>query len=617
MKPNLLPGIVVSLLATQLIHRAVTADSVIGVNFAGGNVSGTPTLLDRSEVAGVVPQSDWNNFAAYEVTGLLLRDDTPKATAITLAYSTGEMYGSGAFNSAAGITNGNAKLLNGYLNALDNDTNTVTFAGLSPATRYTVIVYTLRDESDEEAIYWVNDDSNTGPYIACEGALDWLLNPQFRRATNVFGSPDLGNYVRLDDVTPRPDGSLSVSVASAFHRGPINGIQLISPDPFPPATTPVAINLQPRNVSVSPGESGTFRVVANGPWDYQWHSNNVAIPGAISDSYTTTPLTDELGTRVQYHVVVSNGDDQVISDSVHLISVPALPPGGIFYDAFNYPPGPLGNWGEWTLENTARVVSPGLTYTDGTHWLEVSGNAMVPPIDWDPFENIPIKVFGDQTYGGPNSTVYMSFLFDFRNLNPTNNAGYVGVSGFEGSGGWGAERFFVGKTWYGDFLTVDGRISDSTIPYHTNGFLVLRLTQNDAQGTYELFLNPPLSGLPDVPDANGTVDFLVTFNAVGVNAGEWAGEKGNHNVPFADPGPLVDEFRFGLNYAAVAPIAVPTLTVALNESGVSVGWSPDLPGFSLQVSDSLSAPNWNSAPDGNPVVIPVDHTERYFRLTYE
>jgi hypothetical protein len=27
-----------------------------------------------------------------------------------------------------------------------------------------VIVHTLPDESDEQAIYWVNDDYNTGPY---------------------------------------------------------------------------------------------------------------------------------------------------------------------------------------------------------------------------------------------------------------------------------------------------------------------------------------------------------------------------------------------------------------------------------------------------------------------
>jgi hypothetical protein len=173
----------------------------------------------------------------------------------------------------------------------------------------------------------------------------------------------------------------------------------------------------------------------------------------------------------------------------------------------------------------------------------------------------------------------------------------------------------VGKTWYSDFITVDGRITGSTIPYQTNGFLVLRITQSETQGTYDLFLNPPLDALPETPTASGPADFLVSFNAVGGNAGEWAGVKGNHDVPFTEPGPLVDEFRFGETYASVAPIDLPTLTVELTEAGVRIAWSPDASGLSLQSTDSLSAPSWSPAPPGNPVVIPVDREARYFRLT--
>jgi hypothetical protein len=317
------------------------------------------------------------------------------------------------------------------------------------------------------------------------------------------------------------------------------------------------------------------------------------------------PLVDELGTRPLYKVTVANNVNTVTSAPVHLILVSPLPPGGIFYDGFNYPAGPLGNWGEWTLANIAQITSPGLTYTDGTNSLQVSGNAMVAPIDWDPFQNIPLKVFGTNTYGGANSTNYMSFLFDFRNLNPTNNSGYIGVSAFQGSppSDWGDERFFVGKTWYGDFITVDGRNMQSTLPYWTNGFLVVRVTQDDATATYDLFFNPSLAGLPEVPDATGTGNALVRFNAVGVNAGEWAGPKGNHSVPFTAPGPIVDEFRFGSTYASVAPVqlpAPPSLAIELSGTNVLVRWSPETPGFVLQMSDSLSAQNWTAAPEGNP-----------------
>jgi hypothetical protein len=616
-----------SIAAQLLISAALTctslqADSSIGVNFAGANVHGTPTRLDRTDLAGVVPQDQWNNFQAHSATRVLLRDNSGQVTSITVSYLTQEMYGSGTYGAGAG-GNADAKLLNGYLNAFANDTNTVTFAGLNPAETYSVIVYCVRETSqNEDAFYWIGDDYSDGPWINYEGAADWLTDPQFRRATNVLGSPDTGNYVRLDNLAPEPDGTLSVSTTPALNsdRAPINGIQLLTTGSFPPTTETVAIQLQPRNASVPAGQSGTFRVVANGPWDYQWYSNNVAIPGATLDSFTTEPLLDQLGTRADYHVIVSNGGDQVVSDTVHLILVPALPPGGIFYDAFDYPEGSLGNWGEWTLQNTAQVAAPGLTYSDGTNSLQVSGNTMVAPIDWDPFENIPIKLFGNQTYGGPNSTVFMSFLFDFRNLNSTNNSGYVGVSGFEGSGGWGSERFFVGKTWYGDFITVDGRIPDSTIPYHTNGFLVLRLTQSDTSATYDLFLNPPLTALPETPTATGTTDGTFTFNGVGVNAGEWAGPKDNHNVPFTAPGPLVDEFRFGETYASVAPIALPALaiepiTIDATISAVRLSWPAAFSDFALQTSSAAdgSAP-WVAAPAGNPVEIPVDGEASFFRL---
>jgi hypothetical protein len=285
---------------------------------------------------------------------------------------------------------------------------------------------------------------------------------------------------------------------------------------------------------------------------------------------------DQLGTRVQYHVAVTNNVNAQSSTPVHLILMPDLPPGGIFYDGFEYPPGALGNWGEWTLGNTAQITSPGLTYTDGTNSLQVSGNAMVAPIDWDPFSNIPLKVFGTNTYGGANSTNFMSFLFDFTYLNSANNAGYVGVSAFEGNppGDWGHDRFFAGKTWYGNFNTFDNRNMDSIIPYRT-----------------------------------------VTFNAVGVNAGWWNREEDGTLVSYTAPGPIVDEFRFGSTYASVAPIQAPSLWIQLLGDSVRVSWAPAAPGFVLQMSDSLTAPAWSSAPVGNPVDIPIGgNSSRYFRL---
>ena len=632
---KLLPRSAMWLLAGALISDGRAASTSIGVNFAGPNSQNAPTFLEATNVAGVVAQAGWNNFSVYDLTNWTLLDSDGAFTGINITYSTQEMGRSTAYDPANNTTNGDSILLNGYLNSLGDrsvgGTNIITFTGLSPTEKYTVIAYTLRDQSGEQAAYWINEGYDTAYHILTEGGLDWVLSPQFRQATNAdpFGFPDQGNYVRWDNVSPRAGGSLTVNVSSEFYRGPINGIQLIGTNGWPANTNRVAITFPPRNASVPPGQPGKFRVVINGPWNFQWYSNDVAIVGATSDSFTTVPLWDELGTRAQYKVLVSNGISQQASDPVHLILVPPLPPGGIFYDGFAYPAGPLGNWGEWTLANIAQVSAPGLSYTDGTNWLQVSGNAMVAPIDWDPFPNIPLKVFGTNSYGGPNSTNYMSFLFDFRNLNPTNNSGYVGVSAFEGNppSDWGNERFFVGKTWYGDFITVDGWIpagdtniaGASVIPYQTNGFLVFRIIQDDAGGSQcDLFLNPPLAALPEIPTASAYASKQATFNAVGVNAGEWAGPKNNHGVPYTSPGPLVDEFRFGSTYASVAPIAPvlpPSLTIRLIAPNIRLSW-PSSAGYTLQMSDSLGAPGpvWRTGPAGNPVDIPIGTTSQFFRL---
>jgi len=145
----------------------------------------------------------------------------------------------------------------------------------------------------------------------------------------------------------------------------------------------------------------------------------------------------------------------------------------------------------------------------------------------------------------------------------------------------------------------------------TNGFLVVRLTQDASTTTADMWFDPPLSGLPATPDfTSNPQGNLITFNGVGVNAGDW--NKADVNAP----GPFIDEFRFGTTYGSVAPIAPvpsPTLTIQLIGSSVQISWAGGA-GFSLQQSDSLSAPSWGPAPAGNPVSIPASQAKRFYRL---
>jgi len=619
-----LSALATSLLTGWLATQCFAVDHFIGVNFTGANAGGAPTSLDPADSAGVMAQVGWNNFGANSVAKAILSDEAGNLTGIKLSYLTGEMWGSGT-----GSATPNDKLFNGYLNSQDptnspTGTNTITFTNLSPANTYTVIAYTLRDIAGAQAAYWVNENYAQAFVILTEDASYWVADPTFRRGTNTARpATELANYVRWDGVAPRPNGTISVNVASeydapaSFYRGPINGIQLISTNSWPTNSSAPVITLQPVNLRVAQGQSGTFQLLTDGPWSIRWFSNNVPVPGATSSAFTTAPLLNQAGTTNQYFAVVSNNVNSVTSSIVHLVLLPPLPPGGIFYDPFDYVPGPLLNQGDWTPLNTAGVsTNGGLSYTDSEgSTLQVSGQAMISQIDWDPFSNMPLKIFGTNSYGGDNTTNYMSYVFDFRNLS-TNNSGYIGVSGFDGITDFGNERFFVGKRWYNDFIGYEGNgAGDSAIPYRTNGFLVIRLASADGVTTMDMFFDPPLSGLTGVtPVLTVDVGTPRVFNAVGVNAGEWDGPLGAHRHDFTAPGPMVDEFRFGTTYASVAPATGPKLTIQLVGSNVQISWPTNAPGYTLQQRDSLTSDLWISAPAGNPVTIPASQSARFFRL---
>jgi len=619
------------LVSGLLASHCFGANYLIGVNFTGAGAGGAPTSLDPGDSAGVIPQTAWNNFSAYSVTKGILDDSTSNHTGIMLSYATGEMFGSHTYNPGAGFSSGNDKLFNGYLNSQDPTnstmgTNTITFTNLSPGNTYTVIAYTLRDLAGAQAAYWINEDHAHAIVILTEDEGYWQSDPTFRRGTNTARpASELANYVRWDGVAPRLNGTISVNVASeydvpaSFYRGPVNGIQLISTNAWPSNSTPAMITLQPVNKRVPQGQSGTFQVVVNGPWALQWYSNSIPVAGATSASFTTTPLVDFAGGTNKYYVVVSNNVNSVTSSVVHLVLVPPLPPGGIFYDPFDYIPGPLQNQGDYTPLNIALVHSNGLSYTDADGLsLEVSGNSMRPQIDWDPFPNMPIKLFGTNVYGGLNSTSYVSFLYDFTYLS-TNNSGYIGVSGFLNTNvppnwDWADEQMFMGKRWYNDFLGYEGNGSgDSAIPYRTKGFIVVRIADDGSTTTVDMYVNPPLSGLPATSDLTVLPGLPRSFNAVAVNAGEWDGPVGEHRNDFTSPGPLVDEFRFGTTYASVAPIR-PKLTIQRIGLSVQLSWPAIATGYVLEQSDSLTAPNWVAGPAGNPVSVSASQSARYYRL---
>ncbi len=82
---------------------------------------------------------------------------------------------------------------------------------------------------------------------------------------------------------------------------------------------------QPSGLAVIEGEDATFSVLAagSGSLTYQWYANNLAIPGATTDTYSVISTSTGDDGNV-YRVDVSNGNGTLSSDNA-LLTVDALP----------------------------------------------------------------------------------------------------------------------------------------------------------------------------------------------------------------------------------------------------------------------------------------------------
>ena len=85
---------------------------------------------------------------------------------------------------------------------------------------------------------------------------------------------------------------------------------------------PPTITTQPQSQTVTEGQSAIFTVVATGTpsLNYQWMKNGMAISGATSASYTTSP-TAPADNNTQFAVAVSNASGTVMSGSATLTVV--------------------------------------------------------------------------------------------------------------------------------------------------------------------------------------------------------------------------------------------------------------------------------------------------------
>ncbi len=295
----------------------------VGLNFIGGGANGAPTAVLSTDIAGVHLQAYWNNATNSngDLPGIdgdgntipLVNSDNADASPIAVNFASGGTWGTGT-----GTDNGNAKILNGYLD--DNDGTVITFNSV-PAGKHSVIVYTInRPLAFSDADYTVTDGNGVTStiYIRDQNADEYNAAPGFVRGTSTDpSSRSVANYVRFDNVTSPANGTIILAAVSANGAAPVNAIQLlINP---PDVGTPPQFSAQPASKNVVAGASATFTVAASGtsPLTYEWRRNGTKITdgGKFSGAGTASLTVSDVQSAEtgKYTVAVNNAAGGVVS----------------------------------------------------------------------------------------------------------------------------------------------------------------------------------------------------------------------------------------------------------------------------------------------------------------
>ncbi len=119
-------GAITGTATVNLVVRSAAGLQPIGIDFTGS----TPVAMSTSEVAGVVPMSNWNSAAgAASTVPLALLDTTGTATGGTVTWTANNVWMLPTVDQP-----GDRRMMKGYLDSANTSTTTVSVARLMPRT---------------------------------------------------------------------------------------------------------------------------------------------------------------------------------------------------------------------------------------------------------------------------------------------------------------------------------------------------------------------------------------------------------------------------------------------------------------------------------------------------
>ena len=301
----------------------VSGPRPIGIDFTGS----TPVAMSASEVAGVVPMSNWNSAAgAASTVPLALLDATGTATGGTVTWTANSVWMLPTVDQP-----GDRRMMKGYLDSANTSTTTVSVARLVPRT-YDVYVYVDGDNRtyDRPANYTLSGPGLTPMTIKVIDPASTNFSGTFTQAANAKG-----NYLKFNvtggdftlTATPEP--------GAGSRRAPVNALEIVPvvaapPPPPPPGPMTISVNFVGSS-TVGMDASEIAGVVAAANWnnasgaarstpellvDETGTSTTAAMVWTANGVWMTPPITDQPGNRRMMKGYLDTSSTSVTTPSV-------------------------------------------------------------------------------------------------------------------------------------------------------------------------------------------------------------------------------------------------------------------------------------------------------------
>ena len=232
--PLTITGTTGAITRTATVNLVVTSAAglqPIGIDFNGSS----PVAMSTSEVAGVVPMSNWNSAAgAASTVPLALLDTTGTATGGTVTWTANNVWMLPTVDQP-----GDRRMMKGYLDSANTSTTTVSVARLMPRT-YDVYVYVDGDNRtyDRPANYTLSGPGLTPTTIKVIDPASTNFSGTFTQAANAKG-----NYLKFTvtggdftlTATPEP--------GAGSRRAPVNALEIVPVVAAPPPPGPGTISV--------------------------------------------------------------------------------------------------------------------------------------------------------------------------------------------------------------------------------------------------------------------------------------------------------------------------------------------------------------------------------------